>query len=365
MRRRTLLELAGAAAVAETLAIACVGPTPAPTAAPTTARAAAPTPAATPARPTGRISVYSALDESTSSEIIKAFKAAHPWIAVDLLPRAEAGELWTRIRVEKQSPKADLFLGGDSSLHDGLGTEGLLEEYGSPNASAIAVEARDPNGFWTGWYFGVLGFAVNTDRLRKEVGGKAPRSWDDLLDPAWRGTLVLPDPGKTDAGYVFLATQVFRSDRDEAKAVDYMKRLHLQVAQYLGRDPEGIRLVSQGRFAGGPGWSHDILTERARDPGIALVLPEDTSFGIGAVSLLKGRPSAGLPAARAFVDWILTKEAGELNVKLTGRLPVRKDVTPAAGATTLDQLKLVSYDRTFASSNKERLIRAWQAAVRP
>ena len=57
------------------------------------------------------------------------------------------------------------------------------------------------------------------------------------------------------------------------------------------------------------------------------------------MSIIKGGPNT--PAAKAFVDWVLTKEAGELNVKLSNRLSVRKDVPPAAGAPTLEQTKLV------------------------
>lgn len=367
MKRRALLRLIGVGAVAEGLAIACGGAAaPSPTtsaAAPTTAATTAPTVAATPAKLTGRISVYSALNESTNNEFIKAFKTVHSGIEVDLLPLAAAGELQTRIRAEKASPKADIFVGGDNSFHDGLGKEGLLEKYESPNAKDIAAEAKDPNGFWTGWYFGVFGFVANTDRLTKEIGGKAPKTWDDLLDPAWKGKLVLPDPVKTGGGYIFIATQLFRFNKDEAKMLDYMKKLHPQIAQYVGTAPQGIQLVSQGQFVGGPNWSHDILTEKAKNPGIQLAVPEMTGFEIGAVSIVKGRPAANLPAAKAFVDWILTKEAGELNVKLSNRVSVRKDVAPAPGAPTLEQVKLVNYDRPFANSNKDRLIKAWQAAV--
>ena len=44
-------------------------------------------------------------------------------------------------------------------------------------------------------------------------------------------------------------------------------------------------------------------------------------------------------------------------------LSVRKDVPPAPGAPTLESVKLVNYDRDWATANKDRLIKAWQAAV--
>jgi iron(III) transport system substrate-binding protein len=111
----------------------------------------------------------------------------------------------------------------------------------------------------------------------------------------------------------------------------------------------------------GPNWGHDILTAAGRGQPIEFKAPSDTANEVGAVSIVKGGPNTA--AARVFVDWVLTKEAGELNVKLSNRLSVRRDVPPAPGAPTLDQVKLVDYDRDWATQNKDRLIKAWQQAV--
>src|SRR5207248_602408 len=119
---------------------------------------------------------------------------------------------------------------------------------------------------------------ANTDRLTKEVGGKAPATWDDLLDPAWKGKLILPDPVKTGGGYIFIATQIFRFNKDEDKAMAYMKTLHGNIADYIGTSPGAI----------------------------------------GA---------------------------------------------PAPGAPTLTSVKLVNYDRQWATDNKTRLLTKWQQTV--
>ena len=71
----------------------------------------------------GKISVYSALNESTNNAFVEAFKKSVPGINVELLPLAAAGELQTRIRTEKDSPKGDVFIGGSSEFHSPLGTE--------------------------------------------------------------------------------------------------------------------------------------------------------------------------------------------------------------------------------------------------
>src|SRR3954462_12701710 len=127
--------------------------TPAPTAIPA---AAAVKPAVS-----GKLAVYSALNESTNNAFVDAFKKATPGVEVEVLPLAAAGELQTRIRTEKASPKADVFIGGSSEFHDPLGKEGLLETYKSPNADAVDTAFKDPNSNWTGWYLGIFGLVIN------------------------------------------------------------------------------------------------------------------------------------------------------------------------------------------------------------
>jgi iron(III) transport system substrate-binding protein len=310
----------------------------------------------------GTISVYSALNESTNNAFIEAFQKAKPNIKVEILPLAAAGELQTRIRTEKGSPKADIFIGGSSEFHQPLGTEGLLVAYQSPNAKDVDAKFKDATGLWTGWYLGIFGLVVNKDRWTSDMASKAkPKTWDDLLDPGLKGKIDMPDPVKTGGGYIFLATQVFRFAKDEAKALDYMKKLNANIGQYVGTSPQGIELVGQGQFVLGPNWGHDILTAANKGAPVEFVAPENTANEVGAISIIKGGPNT--EAAKRFVDWVLTKEAGELNVKLSNRLSVRADVPPAPGAPTLDQVKLVDYDRAWATENKDRLIKAWQAAI--
>jgi iron(III) transport system substrate-binding protein len=355
-----LFRFASILALVGLVTTACAPSAATPTAAPaskTTAPAAAQKTAAS-----GKISVYSALNESTNNAFVDAFKKATPGVDVEILPLAAAGELQTRIRTEKNAPKADVFIGGSSEFHDPLGKEGMLEPYKSPNAESVDAAFKDASGNWTGWYLGIFGLAINKDRYAKELAGKAkPATWDDILTEDLKGKIDFPDPVKTGGGYIFLATQVFRFNKDEEKAMEYMKKLHANIGQYVGTSPQGIELVGQGQFVMGPNWGHDILTAAGKGQPIEFVAPADTANEIGAVSIIKGGPNTN--AAKAFVDWVLTKEAGELNVKLSNRLSVRKDVPPAPGAPTLEQVKLVNYDRQWATDNKDRLIKKWQSAV--
>jgi iron(III) transport system substrate-binding protein len=104
----------------------------------------------------GTVTIYSALNESTNNAFTEAFKASTPGIDTAVLPLAAAGELQTRIQTEKDSPKCDVFIGGDQAFHEALGKQGILEQYFSPNAATVDPAYKDPNGFWTGCYIGIF-----------------------------------------------------------------------------------------------------------------------------------------------------------------------------------------------------------------
>src|SRR5256884_7723660 len=156
--RRMFLKLVGATA----LVAACGGAPAAPSGSAT---------ASTAPKATGRISIYSALNESTNNQLFAAFTKA-TGVEVAALPLAAAGDLQTKITAEKNNPQADIFVGGSSEFHDPLGKQGLLEAYQSPNAKDVAAQFKESSGLWTGWYTGIFGLISNTSRLNKDIGGE-------------------------------------------------------------------------------------------------------------------------------------------------------------------------------------------------
>lgn len=310
----------------------------------------------------GTVTVYSALSDTVNSAVLAAFHRAQPVITVDLRALAAAGDLEAHVRNEKASPQADILLGGSSEYHDSLGQSGLLDAYRPAGAASIDPALRDPSGYWTGWYLGVLGIIVNTETWAREMPGKSkPQSWDDLLAPGLLWKVAMPDPVTTGAGYIFLADQLFRFGRDETRAMEFMKKLHPNVGQYTGTAPLAIDQVAKGRYPVGVNWGHDVLSAAATGSPVEFIAPEATAFEVGAVSIVKGGPNPA--GARAFVDWVLSREAADVIVKSSNRVSVLKRVETTPGAPTLESVKLVDYDRAWATANKDRLLNGWRAAV--
>ncbi|HLE77883.1 MAG TPA: ABC transporter substrate-binding protein [bacterium] len=308
-----------------------------------------------------RVVIYSALDAPVTSEVLKAFERA-TGLRTEALTLAAAGTLATRITAERARPQADIFLGGSADFHAPLARQGLLEAYRSPAlaGSGIAREFYDPNGFWYGWYIGALALMYNRQQLPSR-GGRAPATWDDLLNPAFRGSVVLPSPITTGGGFIFVAAQIFRFDRNEDRAFAYLKQLAAN-ATFTPTAPGGITLVSRGEATVGMNWGHDIRS-MAVNQGfpVDIVFPPDTATEIGAVSIIRGGPNP--EGARRFVDFMLSRVPQDINGKFGLRYPTRPDVPSPLGMPPLSSLKFVRYDRQWAIDNMARLREKWQREI--
>lgn len=311
----------------------------------------------------GKIVVYAALDEKVITEVARAFKA-DKGVDAELLTIAAAGTLATRIKGEKASPKADIFVGGSVDFHAPLAAEGLLMPYKSPALAESKIDSRfvDPNGQWYGWYLGALSIIVNKDRFQKDIASKGlamPKTWDDLLNPAYKGHFTMPSPITTGGGYIFVATQVFRLG--EEKAFDFLKKLAANAGQITPTAPLPIQMTARGEAVVAMNWGHDALVSKGQGFPLEVTFPPDTGFEIGGVSIVKGGPNPD--GAKAFIDFLLSKTPQEINAKFGLRYPTRPDAAPPAGVQAFNTLKFVKYDRDWATQNKERLQKKWQAEV--
>ncbi len=311
-----------------------------------------------------RVVVYSALPDLETTLINREF-TKRTGIPVEALTVAAAGTLAARIRAEKDRPRADVFVGGSVDFHAPLGREGLLLPYRSP----VAREARispaflDRDGYWHGWYLGVLSIILNTERWEREMAPRRvpkPAAWDDLLRPEFRGQFIMPSPVTTGAGFIFVAGQIFRLGEDRAWA--YLRELNRNAAQYTPTAPATITLLERGEAIVAMMWAHEgIGARRLRFAPLEVIVPPDTAFEIGAVSILRGGPNPA--GARAYVDFLLTRTPQDINARYGFRYPVRPDVPPPAGAPPFESVKFVRYDREWAIANMERIRERWSREI--
>ncbi|MBY6278338.1 ABC transporter substrate-binding protein, partial [Symbiobacterium thermophilum] len=253
-----------------------------------------------------KLVIYAGMMEDHVKGAVAEFEA-QTGIKVEWV-RMSSGETLTRIRAEKENPQASVWYGGPADAYVAAKEEGLLAPYVSPNASKIPDQFKDPDGYWTGIYVGLLGFGYNT-KLMEEKGLTPPESWEDLLKPEFKGQIALANPGSSGTSYTLLATIV--QLMGEEKGLEYMTKLHEQVAQYPKSGTAPGQMAGRGEVLIGISFAHDIVKYAKEGMPLDVTFPkEGTGYEIGGIALINGAPDE--EAAKIFIDWALTKEAQEL-----------------------------------------------------
>lgn len=307
-----------------------------------------------PSQVKGPLLLYSALAEFEIARIAAAFQD-ETGIQTKFL-RLSAGEMSARIQAEAASPKGDVFFGGPAIYHVTLKDKGLLVQYRSPSAADIPDQFKDPDGYWAGFYVGGIAFAVNTPLLKK-LNLTAPTSWADLLKPEYKGQIVMGNAATS--GTALTTVAGILALYGEPKAWDYIKALHVNIHHYERAGAAPAQRVGTGEFAIGIAFAHDILKIVVAGYPVQLIYPsEGTGSEIGGLSIIKGGQSPD--SAKAFVDWMLGKKAGQIHSDISLRLSTRSDVLIPPGAIPLDKIKIIKLDFKWISDNTDRIVKQWQ-----
>ncbi|MDR2442750.1 MAG: ABC transporter substrate-binding protein [Deltaproteobacteria bacterium] len=298
--------------------------------------------------------VYSALNEGDMVALQKKFKE-DTGINLEYMVFS-AGEGSARVLAEAKAPQADIFVGGSMEVYAPLKTAGALHQYRSPNAKDIAPEYSDPDGYWQGWYMGVQSIIYNRDRFKEEIapkGLKPPEGPDDLINPAYKGLLVGSNPATAGGGYIFVANQIFT--RGEKGAWDFITALNKNIDHYTKGAGDVISLVATGEFVASYAWAHDSYNSVKQGYPLEIVIPQNTAFEVGAVAVIEG--AHNLQNAKIFMDWLLTKEIGQINTDLSNRYSLRSDVSPPKGLPKVEDIKVSDYDRQKAAKMKDMVVK--------
>lgn len=307
-----------------------------------------------------KLTIYSGVLEDYMVAAVKEFEK-DTGVKTEAV-RMSSGEVLGRIRAEKENPKASIWFGGPADAFIQASEEGLMENYASKNAADILDKFKDKNGAWTGIYVGYLGFASN-EKLLKEKGVEAPKSWADLLKPEFKGQISMANPGSSGTAYTTLATMV--QMMGEEKGLEYMANFDKQVKSYEKSGTAPARMAGQGEVMVGVTFLHDAIKYREEGmKDLVLTAPsEGTGYEIGAVGIIKGGPDQ--EAAKMFVDWALTKKAQEIGQTVGSyQFLTNPNANPPASAAEIKNTKLINYDLDWAGKHRTELVEKWNNAVK-
>jgi iron(III) transport system substrate-binding protein len=292
----------------------------------------------------GPLLLYTSQPNTDAQQTIDAFKAKYPKVDItfvrDGTPRVMAK---LRAEIAAGAPQPDLLLIADSVTMEALKAEGRLMSHAGADLSAYPAGIHDSQKFWFATKLITTGIVYNTKAPFK------PESWADLLKPEAKGQLVMPSPLNSGAALIHAATLTGTLPG----GWDYYRKLKDNAAQAGGANGDVLRAVATGEKLFGMIVDFMPIREKAKGAPVEFVFPKE---GVSAVS----EPVAILStaknpvAAKAFIDFMLSREGQELALK-QGYVPAHPAVALPAGYPARNAIRLMPFDAGKLLKEQDRV----------
>ncbi len=312
------------------------------------------------------LTIYTGRDLTLVKSVIADFTAAKPEYKDKVkVVTIAAQEALDRLRAEKGNPQAGFLWGGTQQALTQAADEGLLEAYTPKTAGDFPAERRDPEKRWWGEVL-LAEVIVYNNKLVKE--SDAPKDWDDLVSPEWKGKVVIRDvlvSGTMRTIYSSMIYRTFKTDDTPDAGYEYLKKLDANTANYSAT-PEDMYL----KLARGVGevtvWNlQDVLIQanRNKQPFSYVIPASGAPVLLDGVGIVKGSKST--KAAQAFMDFLFAPETQAKLAKTQFQIPTIElpaDQQPAF----LKKLNIKEMDVDFGvlAEHEEEWMAYWQANIK-
>ena len=284
------------------------------------------------ARKEGSVTWYTSTPIGTAQKIANLFQT-ETGIRVELF-RSGGSAVLRRFMQEIDARRvvADVLTVSDPAAASALIKRDLLVPFRPKNFDRIPNEVKDPRGFHVAQRLNLAGIVVRTDKVTQP-----PKNWTDLLDPRYKGQLVMPDPSYTAIQLMVVGTLSRKYGWEFYQKLRANETMivqgHQQVAETLTR---GERLIAA------EGADQNTWVDRTAGHKVQTIFPTDGAFAIPApTAIIKGSPHPH--AARALAEFMIGDTVQRL-FPGEGIYAARSDVEPPPGNPPLAQIKLMTVD---------------------
>lgn len=236
--------------------------------------------------------------------------------------RANASEVSLRIMNEAKAGKVncDVFDGTTTAVP--LKRAGLVEQWLPEETKTFDPRTVDKEGYWVANNFFTNTLAINTELVKP---ADEPKTYEDLLNPKWKGKIAWGSTPSTSAGPGFVGLMIKHLGRD--KAMDFLKKL---VAQDVVGMPVAARQVLDrviaGEYAIGVNmFNHHAVISAAKAAPVKWLPVSPAMVTLNTSSVMKNAPHPN--AARLFMAFLVSEEGQQL-FAAEDYLPVHPKVKP-------------------------------------
>jgi iron(III) transport system substrate-binding protein len=297
----------------------------------------------------------------------QAFEKTHPAVDVQWVDMGSQDVL-DRLRSERANPQADVWFGAPSETFARAAKEGLLEPYRPSWAAQMPDEAHDAKDLWYGTYLTPEVIAYNSEIVSAAA---APKDWDDVLDPKWKGKIIIRDPipsGSMRAIFGAIIIRELKRTGSTAAGFDWLRRLDANTKEYVISPTMLYQKLGQREGVLSLYDMPDIETLRqtTKYPIASRIPSSGTPLLVEGIAIVRGTRHAA--AAKEFYEFVTTPEALQIAAQRFVRMPARPDVPndslPAWIRDARAQIKPMALDRQLLADSLDSWMKYWDAHVR-
>ncbi len=306
------------------------------------------------------LNVYTALEDEQVTDYLEEFKELHPDVTVNVT-RESTGVITSRLLAEKDNPVADVVWGLSATSLLVLKQEGMLEPYAPEGVDRILPQFKDTDETpsWVGIDAWETAWIVNKEVLKSHGIDTVPTSYQDLLDPKYKGLIAMSNPASSGTG--LLTVNGILTLYGEEEGWNYLDELDKNVAVYMHSGSQPAKETAAGEYGIGISFGYRCL-QSAEEVGSDIceaVFPEEGSgWDMEANALIKKANEKDI--AKEFLDWaisdnIMTKYATNYPIVAIG---VGDDIPEGYSSNPLDQL-IPDIDFNKAAADRESILAEW------
>lgn len=231
-----------------------------------------------------------------------------------------------KVRTWGDKPDADIFLGAGAPAHEVLKKEGLIVPYKPKDWDKIpaqwhGMKVKDVGGDWTCFAPWIVTNLYN-EKILKRLRLPPPKTWKDLLDPIYRGTIVHTLPYAS--GTMHETVEIILQTYGEKEGWAYLRSLAAQLARFSTGSTDTTHITSRGEIPIGIAQPQmNAMVARRDGYPVRDLLPDKTILVPEAVALLKNAPNEAV--GKIFLDWLFSMD-GQKAVLEGGYFAARTDI---------------------------------------
>ncbi len=289
------------------------------------------------AKAEGRVVWYTSTPIKQAQQIADLFQKA-TGIKVELF-RSGGSAILSRFQQEIGAGRVavDVLTHSEPAAAIAMAKKGLFVPFKPKNFDKIPDAAKDPNGYFIGQRLNMMTHYLRSDKV---APADEPKTWSDLLEPKYKGKLVMTDPSFTSLQVTVVGMI------SKLRGWEYYQKLrqndvmivpgNQQVSDMLKR---GERLIAVGAL--------DSYAADLKEEGhpIKTLYPTDGVFIIPSpTSVVKGSPDPN--AAKLFAEFMISDEVQRI-FPAGGGYSARLDVSAPQGSPDLKTLKIIAVDNDY------------------